>query len=647
MCGVVRCTLLLLLLAACAMERSDARKAAQGAALRREAAAAAAARASPPLLRSSPPRRRVLVDLATPGDYYQYVHLPFVNCANTTSVLSAFPWANFTPACCAESAQACAARCTATAVRDPQTVTTGILTGPSNDTYTNPSCIGFRYARSDPTPPPAGLPAPPAGASWSRCELFFAADVASCVPSLVWEDGTGSIKPARWLSPLNRVVWDTYLLMLTPGVDMSAWHTLSITVGGLSASELDSERQRGLFVNAVQFALQARCCVVQMNLLDVAPATAEEAALFPGEPAVSVLVALQTAAITEDVPFLDMHITDVLTDAAGRAELLQRLRNVGFTRATAVVAMASPGGADIAYDAVRGAVDSTRLLLGLCISLGGSTLLLAAALVATIASNSAARRQRTGKRGVSSHAAHDVFLSYRRKDLQVADATHDKLTLAGLRVFYDRDGSMCGRPFERELFKAIAGAPVFAPIITLESMRLWASLGEDSADYPLAEFVVASQLTQRSGATRHVVPLLVGEWRERLASAGGGERDYLPSNHAFQALVDTLPAVVPRATLALAASMLTEHGNHAPLDACLSELTVRELLLGREPGGCEASAQDDTLGGAFVGLLQFTCVALHGPHEQAGLVLRHRYAEIIVAALSKHAAAGGMMSPCW
>ena len=37
---------------------------------------------------------------------------------------------------------------------------------------------------------------------------------------------------------------------------------------------------------------------------------------------------------------------------------------------------------------------------------------------------------------------HDVFLSYRRKELAVADQVHDKLTLAGLRVFYDRGG--CG-----------------------------------------------------------------------------------------------------------------------------------------------------------------------------------------------------------
>ena len=101
-------------------------------------------------------------------------------------------------------------------------------------------------------------------------------------------------------------------------------------------------------------------------------------------------------------------------------------------------------------------------------------------------------------------------------------------------------------------------------------------------------------------------------------------RDYLPGNAQFQHLCAQLPAVVPAATLALAASMLAAERRGETLDACFEGATVRDILLGTTTA----------LGArAFTGLLQVHGVALDGPQEHAGLVLRHRYAECMVAVL--------------
>ena len=101
-------------------------------------------------------------------------------------------------------------------------------------------------------------------------------------------------------------------------------------------------------------------------------------------------------------------------------------------------------------------------------------------------------------------------------------------------------------------------------------------------------------------------------------------RDYLPGNAQFQHLCAQLPAVVPAATLALAASMLADERCGETLDACFEGATVRDILLGTTTAhGARA----------FTGLLQIHGVALDGPQEQEELVLRHRYAESMLAVL--------------
>jgi hypothetical protein len=187
-----------------------------------------------------------------------------------------------------------------------------------------------------------------------------------------------------------------------------------------------------------------------------------------------------------------------------------------------------------------------------------------------------------------SSRTYDVFVSYRRQQLKVADAVHSKLVLAGLRVFFDRSGGMAGRPFETELFKAVRDSPVFAPIITLEDVGFWSKHDPTKADYTLAEFLIAMHWA-RKGRVQLVFPLLVGEWSE--SATQGGERDYLLRNPAFKKFRDALPTIVPAATVAMVNTMFAEvEGKTASLDPMLQKATVRDIIVGYGLGKHAAAA---------------------------------------------------------
>jgi hypothetical protein len=55
-------------------------------------------------------------------------------------------------------------------------------------------------------------------------------------------------------------------------------------------------------------------------------------------------------------------------------------------------------------------------------------------------------------------------------------------------------------------------------------LRAWALHKATDVDYLLVELLIAMHYARR-GTVRVLYPLLVGEWREDAASAGGGERD--------------------------------------------------------------------------------------------------------------------------
>ena len=186
---------------------------------------------------------------------------------------------------------------------------------------------------------------------------------------------------------------------------------------------------------------------------------------------------------------------------------------------------------------------------------------------------------------------HDVFVSSRRTDADLADAVRDNLLLSGLRVWYDRGGAMAGRPFEDELFKAVRDAPALSIIITVGCVQSWA-YGHDPrrVDFVLAELVMALhfQLTACHRG-RHIFPLLVGPWSARAGEPTVGEREWMLSSPQYQqaiaelARVD-LPPVVPATTLDFAASLILR-GSGGKLHPALREVTMQRLMVGSNAAG--------------------------------------------------------------
>ena len=76
------------------------------------------------------------------------------------------------------------------------------------------------------------------------------------------------------------------------------------------------------------------------------------------------------------------------------------------------------------------------------------------------------------------------------------------------------------------------------------------------------------------------------------------------------------------------------------LDPVLQKATVRDIIVGslsktgatQAPAGAAAASKDPSPN-TVRGMLEMDAVLLYGPDEQAGLVLRHRYAESCLTAL--------------
>ena len=182
--------------------------------------------------------------------------------------------------------------------------------------------------------------------------------------------------------------------------------------------------------------------------------------------------------------------------------------------------------------------------------------------------------QRSGKHRTSSDAARiaefDVFLSYRRTDALLVDSLFDKLRLTGLRVFKDVDGFLAGQPFDAELIRIMRATPVFAPVITLPSLR---DLGAAASgcDIVLAELLAALCLRD-AGAIRLIHPLLVGPETE----AGWTS---LLDEPAYNAAIAALPDASSAVTVALVDLALRRAGA-APLPPHIAALSVCEAVAG-------------------------------------------------------------------
>ena len=563
------------------------------------------------------------------GDLY-YVHQPLVACRNVTRLA-----VSATPACCVLNVSECAQRC-------------ALLPD---------LCLAFAVAVYTETAP-VDVPTPPAGATWQKCELFAQVDLTSCVTELVLMYNSGHHGSFAY-DRTQLDVWDTYFYSLLPVAVASRVLAAQVLLTGVAAAALADAGARLALVHALQYAVQQACCASSINVRDVSDGAARRHLLGAAAPSARISFTVEPISISGDnLDFAANYLPQALASSEALAVLLQQLQMAGLNATAAAFswdgAQAGGGGASAAacVASPRGAFP------GLAVGLG-APLALSLAALALLLSRYTLTPRRPGRWRAAARRRHDVFLSYRRADLSITDAVHDKLVLTGLRVFHDRSGAMAGRPFEHALFCAIRDAPVFAPIVTLTMLRGLAAHRADVVDFMLAEIILALHFL-RSGRVRLIFPLLVGEWCERSAASGGGERDCLPFNPEFAAARDALPAVVPVATLALVATMFKASGSGETLDAALQAATVRELVAGasasrRAPDmdtaaaavvGDDAArdaarhgAQQQPAEGAagmssrVCGLLEQDAVMLQGPDEQAGLVLRHRYAQRILDAL--------------
>jgi hypothetical protein len=187
-------------------------------------------------------------------------------------------------------------------------------------------------------------------------------------------------------------------------------------------------------------------------------------------------------------------------------------------------------------------------------------------------------------------AGFDVFLSYRRADWRLADAVQDKLRLRGLRVFKDVDGFMAGRPFDAALMCAVRSAPVFAPVVTLASLRrLAAAVDANTVDTSLAEYIAALYCRDVERSVARIEPLLAGPevpLRATHAASGAAPQRWCALTHEpeYATLLAALPDAVPVATMALVdAALRTARG--VALPPAFASLTVRQVLLGRDGNG--------------------------------------------------------------
>jgi len=206
-------------------------------------------------------------------------------------------------------------------------------------------------------------------------------------------------------------------------------------------------------------------------------------------------------------------------------------------------------------------------------------------------------------------AGYDVCLSYRRADYALADTVHDKLRLAGLRVFKDMDGRMAGTPFGIEIIRVVRSAPIFAPLVTLASLQRMAAAAEPGAevDACLAEWLAALHF-RAAGRVRLIHPLLAGEPPAPAQSSSASQRFESPlQDPRYAAALAALPDAAPAATLQAVSAALRAIGD-APLAPEAAGMSVRDIVAGA------------------AGVLAGPVLAVDCAPDDLGLYIRSRYA---------------------
>ena len=567
-------------------------------------------------------RRGLLTDLTIGVNVF--MHVPSVSCQTE---LPAALLPNTTPACCTVTAADCASRC------DSQYFAVHGY-GAEDRVAPAPACIAFKFARQDPSPPLAGA---------SQCVLLITA--SSCSVTLVPDPVNGIFQPSN----PGTTVWDYYFrFFATPNPAFAAdrrYAQLNIT--GMPADNVTVPAHLtkicqvrawacdygALLSLSLQLALSQRCCATNTQVTAASTGSGNGTAGSTS----TWIVAIWPNWQTDSSPFLATRLDAVLADPPGAAALLaaiqatfasvtavsyEALNTTGLTTATTAAANALGASNRTAAEATAADVQLWRsTAIGLAAALAAMLTLVLAHVVRLFKTKLVRDQTPDGSfsDAADKGATPDLFLSYRRHDVALADAVFDQLSLAGLRVFFDRAGDMAGRPFEEELYRALRDAAVTSIVVTLDGLRSCVNVHECRPDYWVAEVLLALHFS-RERPGHHVYPILFGV----PLPDGSGERRYLLTDPGYRAVIDALPDVMPTATLALVSRMLAADAGGV-LDDALQGITVRQLMLGR-PATAAQSAP-------FRGLLAIGSVPIHGPEDHMGLLLRHRYAVQVMNAV--------------
>ena len=170
----------------------------------------------------------------------------------------------------------------------------------------------------------------------------------------------------------------------------------------------------------------------------------------------------------------------------------------------------------------------------------------------------------------------DIFLSYRvASDAPLAEKLYDKLSLLGLKVWWDAKCLPRGLPWEEGFADGLFASKVFLCILSKTSLAPLTDLSTDSrCDNVLLELLLGLTLIRRGDVTR-IVPVLVGEV-EQHPDLGAFHGDFFTGGG-----VPTCGDVVVDSVTAKAADHLTRAGKQT-LDETLSVKAIIEGILAHQ-----------------------------------------------------------------
>jgi len=188
---------------------------------------------------------------------------------------------------------------------------------------------------------------------------------------------------------------------------------------------------------------------------------------------------------------------------------------------------------------------------------------------------------------------YDLFLSYRWNmyDSQFTQQLFDMITNFGvgsdgreIDVFLDTKRLKEGTNFKGTLGSSVANSRIIIPIVSLESLERLISHNADFVDNLLLEWIITQECAAYQ-KEKKVFPILFGTRvaptveEVAAAAASGIDAPALQIQDFFnESAKDELPKLVPKATLAEAATLLKS--NNIPLSESFNRQTVHSIVHG-------------------------------------------------------------------